>query len=339
MNKVGRMAGVLAGLAVAGAAFGQAGAPATSPAAKTVVVTASVEAFESTDLYAKDAGFLTEVKADIGDHVKQGQVLAVIDDPELLKQVDSAKATLAARREMARAAEAAVEQSRKALDVVRSQQAGYAADLGLAEATLKRQEELFGSKAITNQQLDEARAHTEVARAQAGVAGAKVAGAEADVTAAQANLAVATAQIAVAEAEAARLETLLQYTKVTAPFDGVITRRMVNRGDLVQSGTSNRGTPLFTCQRIDTVRVFCDVPEVNAVGIEPGVAATVKLFGLNNQVINGKVTRVGTALSAATRTMRAEVDLPNPDEKLRPGMFAQVTLTVAEGPRTADAGK
>src|SRR5436305_360925 len=89
-------------VAVAGeGAFAQtapaAGAgPATAPAAKTVVVTATLEAFESTDLFAKDAGFLTEVKADMGDHVKQGQVLAVVDDPELAKQIDSAQASLAA---------------------------------------------------------------------------------------------------------------------------------------------------------------------------------------------------------------------------------------------------
>jgi len=324
------------------AAFGQAtpagAAPATSPAARTVTVTATLEAFESTDLFAKDAGFLSDVKADMGDHVKKGQVLAVVDDPELEKQVQSAQASLAARKELAKAAEATVEQSQKSLEVVKSQRAGYEAELGLAQATLKRQEELFGNKAITNQQLDEARAKAEVARAQSGVAAAKVAGAEADVQAAQANLAVAKSQIVVADAEVQRFQTLLQYTQIVAPFDGVITRRMVSRGDLVQSGTSNRGTPLFTCQRIDVIRVFCDVPETNAVAIVPGTAASVRLFGLNNQVVTGKVTRVATALNAATRTMRAEVDLPNPDEKLRPGMYAQVTLTlpevrVAESPR------
>src|SRR6185312_11397709 len=218
--------GLLAVMA-GGPAFGQTApavaAPATAPAAKTVIVTATLEAFESADLFAKDSGYLTEVKADIGDHVKQGQVLAVVDDPELAKQIDSAQASLAARKELAKAAEASVAQSQKSLEVVKSQRAGYEAELELAQATLKRQEELFGGKAITNQQLDEARAKAEVARAQAGVAAAKVAGAEADVVAAQANLGVAKAQIAVADAEVQRYQTLLQYTKIVAPFDGVIT--------------------------------------------------------------------------------------------------------------------
>ena len=325
----------LAMLLIAGTVRAQSAPASTTTAApgpKTVSVPATLDAYESADLYAKDAGYLSEVKADLGDHVKQGQVLAVIEDPELEKQAEMAKATLAARQEMAKAAEAAVTQSQKTQDVVRSQLTGYQADLALAQATLKRQEELFGSKAITAQQVDEVRAKAQVAAAQVDVAQAKVGASEADVAAAQANLAVARSQVGVAEAELGRLQALLNYTKVAAPFDGVITRRWVSRGDLVQSGAGNRATPLFTCQRIDTIRVYCDVPESNAAAIAPGVAAAVKIFGLDNQVISGKVTRIATALNPTTRTMRVEIDLPNPDEKLRPGMYAQVTLTLPAKP-------
>jgi len=304
-------------------------APAASaPAPRTISVPGSLEAFESTDLYAKDSGYLTEVKADIGDHVKAGQVLATIDDPELLKQIESAQAALAAKKEQATASQAAADQTQKTRDVVRSQLAGLQAELALAQATLKRQEELFGQKAITGQQLDEARARSQVAAAQVEVANAKLTAAEADIAAAAANVSVAKSQITVADAEVSRLQSLVQYTKVIAPYDGVITRRMVSRGDLVQSGASNRATPLFTCQRIDTVRVFCDVPEAGAAAISSSTSASIKLIALDGQTIIGTVTRTAVSLNATSRTLRIEIDLPNPDEKLRPGMYAQVTLTL-----------
>jgi RND family efflux transporter MFP subunit len=158
---------------------------------------------------------------------------------------------------------------------------------------------------------------------------AKIAAAEADVRAAQANEKVAAAQIGVAAAEAKRIETLLRYTKITAPFDGVIARRLVNRGDLAPAGVGSRTSPLFTLQQISTVRVVCEVPESSAARIATSAAASVKLFGLDGQTIEGKVTRFAASLNPDTRTMRTEIDLKNPDEKLRPGMYAQVTLTFA----------
>jgi RND family efflux transporter MFP subunit len=213
------------------------------------------------------------------------------------------------------------------MEVAKKQLAGIEADQKLAQVTLKRQEELFAGKAATVQQLDEVRAKAQVASAAVEVGQAKIAGAEADVRAAEANRAVAAAQERVAAAEVQRLQALLQYTKIVAPFEGVITRRWVNVGDLVQAATASRTTPLFNCQKIDVVRVYCDVPESSVAGVRTGVGAEVKLYGPAGQTIHGTVTRIATALDPATRTMRAEIDLPNPDETLRPGMYAQVTLT------------
>ncbi|MDB5297727.1 MAG: efflux transporter periplasmic adaptor subunit, partial [Phycisphaerales bacterium] len=130
---------------------------------------------------------------------------------------------------------------------------------------------------------------------------------------------------------------LLAYTKIIAPFDGVLTRRLVNPGDLVQAATASRTTPLFTCQKLDVVRVFCEVPEASAAAVRPGAKADVRLPGSAGQVISGTVTRIATSVDPATRTMRAEVDLPNPAGALRPGMYAQVTLTTDPSPRDAGA--
>ena len=245
-----------------------------------------------------------KVQADIGDHVSKNQLLAVIDDPELRQQLERAHA--------------AVQQNRAALEVSKRRLVGLQADLVLQQVTLRRKEQLSSRKAASQQHLDEQ-------RGKEGVSRANVEAGEADINLAEANLEAATA-------DQRRLEALLQYTKIVAPYDGVITHRTINPGDLVQTGTANRPmAPLFTCQEIDKVRVFADVPETNAAAIRPGWMAEVRLFGPDGQTVRGSVTRVSAALDPTTRTMRIEIDLPNPDEKLLPGMYAQVSLWPSSG--------
>jgi multidrug efflux pump subunit AcrA (membrane-fusion protein) len=254
----------------------------------TVVIPATIQAFFVTDLYAKDSGFVSQLNNDIGDHVKKGQVLAVIDDPELQAQFDKAQA--------------AVQQTQATLEVAKRQLAGMQADLVLQQVTLKRQRELFAGRAATAQTLDEARAKESVSSATVETGKAKITLAEADLEAAKAEL--------------ERLRALLQYDKIIAPFDCV-----------VQAATATRTAPLFTCQELDVVRVFADAPEASATGIHPGLSAEIKLHGPAGLTVRGSVTRIANGLDAATRTMRIEIDVPNPDGKLLPGMYAEVTLT------------
>jgi multidrug efflux pump subunit AcrA (membrane-fusion protein) len=173
--------------------------PATpAPAAQTMLdAPATVQAFYSTDLYAKESGYVLHVDADIGDHVKAGQVLAVIDNPELQMQFVRA--------------EVAVQQASAALEVAKRRLVGMQADLALQRVTLNRQEQLFTSKVNSNQQLDEQ-------RAKEGVSSSAVDVGRADIGLAEANLKAATADLN-------RIQALLQYTKIVAPFDGVVTRR------------------------------------------------------------------------------------------------------------------
>src|SRR5262249_6464767 len=163
----------------------------------------------------------------------------------------------------------------------RRQLAAMQADLTLQQVTLKRQRELFAGKASTAQTLDEA-------RAKEGVSSANVESSKARIKLAEANL-----EAAMAEAE--RLRALLQYDKIVPPYDCVVTRRLVNPGDLVQAATSTRTAPLFTCQKIDVVRVFADVPETSAASIRPGLSAEVKLYGISALTVRGIVTRIATA--------------------------------------------
>jgi len=193
---------------------------------------ATLEAFEETDLFAKVSGYLSDVRVDIGDHVKAGQVLAVISVPEMENELAEDKAQLDSKQRSLETAQRQVDHSK--------------ANVTLQDATFKRQEVLFKARNIADQTLDEARANADIAKADVGVA--------------EANHAFAAAQVALAAATVERIKTLLAYSQIVAPFDGVVARRLVNRGDLVQAATSTRTTPLFTVQRIDTIRVFCGRP-------------------------------------------------------------------------------
>jgi len=284
---------------------GAAQQTSTAPAPTSVVVPGTVQAFYATDLFAKESGYISQINADIGDQVKKNQVLAVIETPELQQQLMRSRA--------------AVQQAAAALDVAKRRLTGLQADRALQQATLKRTEQLFAGKAMTGQQLDEQRAKEGVSAANLGVG--------------QADVALAEANLQAANADLQRLQALVEYTKIIAPFDGVITRRLVNLGDLVQAATAARpSVPLFTCQEIDVVRVFAEVPETNAAAIRPGWAAEVRLYGPTGQTLRNTVTRVAGALEPTTRTMRVEIDLPNPDGSLLPGMYAQVTLSPPPDP-------
>ena len=278
--------------------------PRRATVVKRLETNATLEAFEDTDLFAKVSGYLSDVRVDIGDHVKAGQVLAVISVPEMEDQLAEDKAQLDSKQ--------------RALETAQGQVEHNKANVALQDVTLKRQELLFKSRNIANQDLDQARANADIARADVGVA--------------EANLAFAAAQVDLAAATLERIKTLIGYEQILAPFDGVVARRLVNRGDLVQAPTASRTAPLFTVERIDTIRVFCDVPENDVPHLHLGDSAIVKPYGFDRKPFVGTVTRFALRLNPETRNMRTEIDLPNPEEHLYPGMYAEVSLEMNRRP-------
>ncbi|UXN58557.1 efflux RND transporter periplasmic adaptor subunit [Phyllobacterium zundukense] len=283
--------------------------PRRGTVARSLQTNATLEAFEETDLFAKVSGYLSDVRVDIGDHVKAGQVLAVIDVPEMEQELAEAKAQL--------------ESKRTSLEVARRQLDHFGANVKLQNELLRRREELSAGQGwISDRTLDEVRANAEMAKA--------------DLSVAEANGDLAADQIDVAAAAVEKIKTLLAYTQIVAPFDGVVARRLVNRGDLVQAATATRTTPsagsLFTVQRIDMIRVFCDVPENDVPHLHVGDPAIVKPSGFDGKQFIGKVTRFSLRLDPETRNMRTEIDLPNPDERLYPGTYADVSLEMNQRP-------
>jgi RND family efflux transporter MFP subunit len=230
-------------------------------------------------------------------------VLAVIDVPEMKQELAEAKAQL--------------ESKQSSLESARLQLDHYKANITLQNALLRRREELGAAgHFISDRTLDEVRAAAEIAQV--------------DLHVAEANRALAANQVDVAAATVEKIKTLLGYTQILAPFDGVVARRLVNRGDLVQAATATRTTPsagsLFTVQRIDTIRVFCDVPENDVPHLHIGDPAIVKPSGFDGISFFGKVTRFSLRLDPETRNMRTEIDLSNPQERLYPGTYAEVSL-------------
>jgi RND family efflux transporter MFP subunit len=249
--------------------------PIRADMARSFNTNGTLEAFETADLYPKASGYLAEVRVDIGDRVRQGQVLAVISLPETEKELAEAEASVVAKR----------------------------ADLALQQITAQRQEKLLQIQGTSAQAVDEAKSKSSVA-------------------AAEADLAAATAD---------KIRTMLAYSRIVAPFDGVVAQRQVNRGDFVQSASSSRTTPLFTVQRVDVIRVFCNVPESDVANLRVGLPASIKPYGLEKP-ITGKVARFAGRLDPATRNMRTEIDVPNPGGRLYPGMYAQVSLETERHP-------
>lgn len=258
--------------------------------------------YQNVELHAKVAGYIRHIYVDIGDHVHQGQVLAVLEIPELVAQVDEAQAAVHhAEEEIARA------QS----DVSRAE-ADHVALNANAVRLLNTDKARPGL--IAEQELDDATAKDRASAAQ--------------VDAAKSALAAARQQLQVAKANQQHYSALFDYAKITAPYDGVVTWRFSDTGALVQAGTSSAtGLPVVTVAQVNMLRLRIPVPESAAAKVKIGESADVYVQAANEH-FTGKVTRFTDALDPATRTMQVEIDVPNEKYKLQPGMYANVVLEV-----------
>jgi len=270
--------------------------------ANTLTVAGEFLPYQEVELHAKVAGYVRRINVDIGDKVKEGQVLATLDVPELQAQVQGAQAGVRqTQAEIVRATN----------DVTRAK-ANYAA-LHSAAARLKQASDARPGL-IAQQELDDAQAKDQESAAQ--------------VDAAKSAFEVKQQQLGVSQAQQQQVSSMADYSRITAPFSGVITWRYADTGALIQAGTSNAGSaPVVKIAQISTLRLRLPVPEAIAPYVHDGDTATIRIDALN-RTITGKVSRSTNALDPATRTMQVEVDVPNTDGALSPGMYAEVTLNV-----------
>lgn len=309
---------------------------------RTTTQPGSVHAFEDADIYAKVSGYLKTQTVDIGDRVKVGQVLAEIDMPELVKEVERDAATVAQAKAQVAQMKAKVLTANAdhlaALAVIQQSEA----DLGKAKANLNFREKqynrvkgLFDLNAVDEKLVDERQDERDAARsalrsadAAVSTAKAQAASAAAKIEQAKADLADADSKVQVEQAVLEKTQVLLNYTKIVSPYDGVVTARNFHPGDFIRAAEQGAQHPLLNVAKTDIMRVVVQVPDQDVPFVKRGDEAEVKIDALQGRKFNGRVSRMATVEDPHTRTMRTEIDLLNPDGKLRAGMYGLVKITL-----------
>jgi HlyD family secretion protein len=304
---------------------------------------ATVQAFETTPIHAKLPAYVEKVHVDIGDVVKAGQLLAELAIPELALEAEQKKSLVIV-------ADAEKLQAEKSVEVAKSQLTSAEAMVGVAKAgvtrakadqerwdsELRRVDSLATRQVIDQQTRDEIRHQAIAAKSGVDEANAKIVSAEQFVKEASAKLERAAADITAADAkrtvavaEANRVAALLDYTKIKAPFNGLVTARTVHTGHFLQPMSGNRSEPMFVVSRQDTIRVFADVPENASEKAKAGTPVLVRFPALGQKDVSATITRTAKMIAPETRSLRIEVDLPNADGAIVPGQYAMVRLMVS----------
>jgi RND family efflux transporter MFP subunit len=313
---------------------------------RRVVQTGSIEALESADIHARVSGYLRAVYVNIGSRVEVGQLLAELDVPELAQEVKRNTALLERARGEAHQADArltvAESQQQTAAAVVREAESKiqqHVAERKLRQQEVDRLRKLVRQGAIEGKILDERSCLLEMAQAAEGqarhallVAQALWAEAGPRVELARAECVTAHALVPVAAAAVEYAQIMLQYTRITAPFAAVVTKRNADPGEFVRAATEGGARPLLRIVRTDQMKVVVAVPDRLAPFINPGDRAEVRIDALHGEVFQGQVARSASFQQRETRTMRVEIDLPNPHGRLMDGMYGAVTIIAPPPP-------
>jgi RND family efflux transporter MFP subunit len=268
----------------------------------TLTIAGEFKPFQDVDVHAKVAGYIRKIYVDVGDRVKEGQTLAVLEIPELAAELAGTDAAVRRSQEEIRRAKSDVERAQSA------HAAAHSAYTRLKQAADAR------AGLVAQQEVDDVQARDLESEAQ--------------VSSAQASFSAAQQQLEVAQANQRQYTALANYSRIVAPFAGVITHRFADTGALIQSGTSSntQAMPLVRLAQTSKLRLVLAIPESVAAQIRLGDPVKVRVQGLN-QDIEGKVSRFADSLDRQTRTMETEIDFDNRDSRLIPGMYAETTLS------------
>jgi RND family efflux transporter MFP subunit len=253
-------------------------------AGQDLVLPGETAAWYESTIFARVNGYVSKWLVDIGDHVKKGQVLAVIETPELDAELDAARAQLKAAQSQVLARQAEAE---------------------FSKTTNERWRD--SPKGVVSEQERESK--------------------KADYESSEARLYAANAQVSLDKSKVDQYSALAEFKQVRAPFDGTITERKIDVGNLVTAGSGSTTTPMYRMAQTDPLRVFVDVPQ-SAAGdlMNAGVPAQIRATGAVGGVFAGKIARSAESINPQARTMRVEVDMPNVNHKLVPGMYVNVAF-------------
>lgn len=276
--------------------------PATrKPLESSLRLSGEFRPYQEIDVHAKVAGYIQRIYVDVGDKVKEGQTLAVLEVPELNAQVAAAQADIQRSKDAIRRSENDLRRAESA------HAASHAAYTRLKQASSAR------PGLIAEQELDDSFARDQESEAQVGSA--------------QAALAEAKSQLNVAQANQQHYAALEAYSRITAPFTGVVTQRDADTGALIQAGTSSntQSMPVVRLAQYSRLRLVVPVPESAVPDLHMGETVNVRVPSLN-RTFKGTIARFADALSDETRTMHTEIDVENPDGTLVSGMYAETVL-------------
>lgn len=289
-----------------------AGAPAVAVAvtragrrdlSRELELAAEFRPYQEIEVHAKVAGFLQEIRVDVGDRVKKGQLLAVLEVPEF---TDDLQRAAAARQR----SDAELRRAHTELERTESAHAAAHSSYTQLAAVVKQRPNL-----VAAQELDDALARDRVSEAQ--------------VSSTQAALTASEHQLQVSQADEEKVKTLLDYSRITAPFPGVITKRYADPGAMIQAGTASQtqAMPVVRLSQVDRLRLVLPAPESVVARVHVGAPVAVRVPALE-RTFEGRVARFSGKVEVATRTMQTEVDVANPQQVLLPGMYAYATLTL-----------
>jgi RND family efflux transporter MFP subunit len=277
-----------------------------APLSNTLSIAGEFLPYQEVELHAKVAGYIQKINVDIGDRVHKSDILAILEIPELEAQLQAARAGVRHSQE----------EITRAQNEVSRMEADHAAVH--AAATRLKQASETRPGLIAEQELDDATAKDRSTEAQ--------------VDSAKSTWAAARQQLEVSQADQQHYAALSEYSRITAPFDGVVTWRYADTGSLIQAGTSGASAlPVVKLSEVKVLRLRIPVPESLASNVRDGEPVDIRVKA-TNQHLSGKVIRSTDALDRSTRTMQVEVDVPNADYKLTPGMYADVSLRVQNDP-------
>jgi HlyD family secretion protein len=323
------------------------------PPLRTIVRVVSqpsfIQSYEHTAIYAKLTCFIEKWVVDIGDRVKKGDRLALLFMPELVQELETKKADVELDRQMIDRARNLDDEARADVtaadahvDETRSIIAKFQAETDRWNSEVARLRKEVERGVVDPQILLESQnqwrsstASRDASQSTYSTARAQLVSRQAASATSTVDVGVARARLAVALSEQKRIEALVGYLTLTAPFDGVIVVRNANTGDfavpasgdlsarsLSPDQSTDNSAPIFVVDRIDVVRVFVDIPEEDADFVQIGTKATVLVKAFRGAAIPASVTRTSWALNVTSRTLRAEIDLTNHEGKLLPGMYA-----------------
>ncbi len=258
----------------------------SSPLTQRLVLPGETAAWYDSKIYARVNGYVEKWLVDIGDHVNNGQTLALIETPDLDAQLQAARAKLSAAQAEVNVKQAHADFAKSTYERWRSSPQGVVSE-----------QERESKKAVSLE--------------------------------AESDLIAATAQVTLDEADVDRLTTLTEFKKVKAPFEGTIVERDIDIGDLVTAGSGSGTSALFRVARNQPMRVFVNVPQSAADNLLTGdTEASITIGGDASRHYEGKVSRTSRSINPRSRTLRTEIDIPNADARLVPGMYVEVSFTL-----------